>query len=351
MKMRSNLAVVLLAAIAPVTAQAADQGGYSVEFIWKYQAHAVRNLKGDAGGEGDGPRMVASRADIRIGAEVRGTIGYTGALQGAAFVNQEDGRNDQRYDAWRADRDTARVESAVADMAVQITTATKLNLAEGEGYDTINKQNAGLIGRVRHETIRHEVRADVPEHFHLDGGDMQIDRVTDKLRIEGGGIELKIKNDAVTPTTSSIRRMDKPAPEGQWDSRELDADAWRVLPAIKAFDLEFDVPPGAEEFTVTRTRDAQTLRDPFDYNLGSDWRDDDPATGKLKGKTHEATETLTLIFRRIKPAERAAASKAASAAASSAPAAPAPEAPAPPAAETAEKAKDAVKKLRGLLKF
>ena len=341
MKRISSFAVLLLAASAPLAAEAAGEGGYSVQFIWKHQAHAARELKGsDPGQDGDGPRVIASKADIRIAAEVRGTIGYSGALQGAAFVNQEDGRNDQRYDSWRARLDTTRVESAVADLSVQITEATKLNLADGEGYDLINRQNAGLIGRVRHETVRYEARTDRPEDFQLLGGDMQIDRVTDKLRIEGGGIELRIKSDAVTPTTSSVRRMDKPAPDGQWDSRKPDPGAWRILPAIMAFDLDFDVPPGATEFTVTRTLDARKLRDPFEYNLGSDWRDDDPDTGKLRDKKYEATETLTLIFRRIGPSAGAAASTASPAATTGS-----------STTEAAEKAKDAVKKLRGLLKF
>lgn len=335
----SKSTLLLLAALLPLTATAADGGGYTVQFIWKYQGHALQRLKGaEPGGPGDGPRVIAGKADVQVSAEVRGTLNYTGQLGSEA--------ERKRYDSWRAYGQDARVEAADVTMVVETTKATKFNLAEGEGDEMVNKANADLIGRVRHEILRQEVKIDRPEDLALDMSDLSIDRVANTLTIRM--IDINPKKETVKPKYSRVRRMDKPAAAGEWDRSGEDDGAWRIMPALSPQGMVFDIPPGATEFTVTRTLDATKLRDPS-YALGGDWGNAD----YVRDRKHEATDTLTVVVSRLKPQSRPAAAAASPAASKPAAdgSATSPADTEQKPAETVEKAKDAVKKLRGLLKF
>jgi len=118
--------------------------------------------------------------------------------------------------------------------------------------------------------------------------------------------------------------------------------------------IEFDIPPGAEKFTLTRTYEASQLPDPLDslgFPFPSDLRD--PA--KVRDKHHRGRATLTLNVRR----SEAAAAPASAPGTQAAPATPAatpvqvdspqknePARPAQPSAT--DEAVDTVRKLRGL---
>jgi len=162
-----------------------------------------------------------------------------------------------------------------------------------------------------------------------------------------------VNRKVVKPTRSYAKRLDKPAAAGEWDRSGPDEDAWRVLPHIMLRDvIEFDIPPGADRFTLTRDYDASQLADPLE-SLGFPFPDDLRNAAKLRDRQYRARATLTLDVRRRESAEAAAPAGATPAAPAAAPTQPAsaqkaePARPAPPSAT--DEALDAVKKLRGLL--
>lgn len=352
-----TLSIALLALSVgglPRTAAAETGHGYTVEITWKHDARAIRrSTRGDGGGPGDGPRVIDRKADVSVSVELTGSIDYTGALRGAAEAGVPDGSSDERYDSWRSYwPQGSRVDSVAVQSAVQFDQATKYNIADGEGSDMVNKKNADRFGRVGHHRKRHELKTDDTDAFKLIGGDIQIDRVAHKLRIVGGGIELRMKEGALSTTTSEVNRMDKPAAAGEWDRSGADPEGQRMIPTLSIYDIEFDIPADKDEFTVTRSLDASRARDPFEFNYGSEWRDENPTIGTFT-KRHDATETLTLVVRRRTSAASPAASKPAPSGQAAAGQSPqtgqTPPASVPnPANEAAEAVK---KKLRSLLKF
>jgi hypothetical protein len=346
-----RLAALLIAGSAWTGAMAQASPGWVIEFTWTYEAQASRTLREGRTGPGGADTRISATAEVRIAAEARGTMEFTDKLRGAAAVNMPDSRNEQRYDSWRFKG--GRPAYASVDMVAQLDQAARLNQADGEGANAINAERKGLVGRVQHERARFEVKASGDDAGWLgDHADLQIDRVANKLMI-GNRIDLLPNRKVVKPTRSYVKRMDKPAAAGEWDRSGPDEEAWRVLPQIMRRDvIEFDIPPGADQFTLTRSYDASQLPDPLDsmgWPFPSDLRD----ASKVRDSNHRARATLTLNVRRKAASEAAAPAAATQAAPTVAPTQPAspqkaePAKPAQPSA--ADEALDAVKKLRGLL--
>jgi len=266
-----------------------------------------------------------------------------------------DSRNEQRYDSWRFRG--GKPAFASVDMATQFEEAARLNRADGEGSDRINAERKAVVGRVQHTRERFEVRASGEDAGRFgDHADLQIDRVANKLMIVNR-IDLQLNRKAVKPTRSYVKRMDRPAAAGEWDRSGPDEEAWRTLPHFALREVvEFDIPPGADEFTLTRTYDASQLPDPLD-SLGFPFPSDLRDASRVREKYHRGGATLTLNVRRMQVAAApapaspaAAATQPAAAADPTQPAAPQKSEPAKPAPPSAtDEALDAVKKLRGLL--
>ena len=236
---------------------------------------------------------MGASADLRIDAEVRGTIEYTGRLQGAAATNMPDGRNAQRYDSWRsyASRGDTKMSSAAVVVALRVDEASRIG--RSDTYDDINARRKGLIGRVQHARTHVEAKATAPGFVSFDGGDLQIDRVTHTLTLVNG-LTLAFDRDRFGPVRSYVERMDRPAAGGEWDRSGPDAAAWRMMPRLHVGKLVFSIPPGADSFTLTRTLDSSQLEDPLDTQLGPDWRDE----ATVRDVQHRARETVTLVVRR-----------------------------------------------------
>jgi hypothetical protein len=348
MRFQRGLVAVLLAACA-AAAQAQAGQGWIVEVTWRYEAQAARTLRGGTTGPGGADTRVSAASEAKIVAEARGTMEFSGKLRGAAAVNMPDSRNEQRYDSWRFRG--GKPAFASVETAVQFDEAARLNRADGEGASAINAERKGLVGRVQYQRERIEVKASGDDAgWFGDHADLQIDRVANKLMIVNR-IDLQLNRKAVRPIRSVVRRMDKPAAAGEWDSSGPDDEGWRSLPHVFPRGvIEFDIPAGAEQFTLTRTYEAADLPDPLDSVGPRDLRSDT----KPGDRTHRARATLTLNVRRAQAAPAAAVTPAAAPAAASVPPAPEPAStqkaePAKPAQPSAtDEAIDTVKKLRGL---
>lgn len=317
--------VLLAAGLACGSARAQTDAGWVVDFTWTYEARSSRKRAGGQTGPAGTDTLVGASADVRIDAEVRGTIEYTGRLQGAAATNMPDGRNAQRYDSWRsyAGRGDTKMSSAAVAVALRVDEASRIGRSETN--DDINARRKGLIGRVRHARTHVDAKAAAPWDVSFDGGDLQIDRVTHTLMLVNG-LPLAFDRDRVKPVRSHVERMDTPAAAGDWDRSGPDAGAWRVMPRLHVGKLVFSIPPGADTFTLSRTLDSNQLEDPLETQLGPDWRDE----ATVRDVRHRARETLTLVVRR-REAPSAAAQGAAGARAAEPPPS-APDAGAPQAA-------------------
>ena len=351
MQLRLRLAALLIAGGAWTGAMAQAGQGWVIEFTWTYEAQASRTLREGRTGPGGADTRIGATADVRIAVEARGTIEFTGRLSGAAAVNMPDSRNEQRYDSWRFKG--GRPVQASVDMVAQLDQAARINQADGEGASAINAERKGRVGRVQHERARFEVKAAGDDAGWLgDHADLQIDRVANKLMIVNR-IDLQPNRKVVKPTRSYVRRLDKPAAPGEWDHSGPDEEAWRVLPEIMRLGvIEFDIPPGADRFTLTRSYEASQLHDPLD-SLGFPFPSDLRDAAKLRERQHRARATLTLDVRRREASEAAAPAVATPASPAALPAQPAAQQkaePAKPAQPSAtDEALDAVRKLRGLL--
>ena len=356
MQLRRRLAALLIAGGAWTGAMAQASQGWVVDFTWNYEAQSTRTLREGRTGPGGADTRISATADARIAVQARGTMAFTDKLRGAAAVNMPDSRNEQRYDSWRFKG--GRPAFASIDVAAQLDQAARLNQADGEGANLVNAERKGLIGRVQYERLRVEAKAAGDDAGWLgDHADLQIDRVANKLMIVNR-IDLQPNRKVVKATRSFVKRMDKPAAAGEWDRSAPDEEAWRLLPEIMRLDkFEFDIPPGADQFTVTRQYEANQLPDPLD-SLGWPFPSDLGDASKLRDRQYRARATLTLSVRRRAASE--AASPAVAAPAAAADAAPQPGAAPPGAAPKPEPAKappsgatdeaiDAVRKLRGLL--
>ena len=348
-----RLAAMLLIGGASTATAAQGTQGWIVDVTWRYEAQAGRTLRDGRTGPGGADTRISATADVKIVAEARGTMEFTGKLRGAAAVNMPDSRNEQRYDSWRFRG--SKPAFAAVDIHSQFDEAARLNVADGEGANSINAERKGLAGRVQHARYRYEVKAAGEDAgWFGDHADLQIDRVANKLMIINR-IDLQLNRKVARPTLSYVKRMDKPAAAGEWDRSGADDEAWRTLPHFTPREvIEFDIPPGAEKFTLTRTYEASQLPDPLDslgFPFPSDLRD--PA--KVRDKHHRGRATLTLNVRR----SEAAAAPASAPGTQAAPATPAatpvqadspqknePARPAQPSAT--DEAVDTVRKLRGL---
>lgn len=352
MTLHLQFAAVLL--IGSTSAAAVAQG-WIVDLTWRYEAQAGRTLRDGRTGPGGADTLISANGEVKIVAEARGTMEFAGKLSGAAAVNMPDGRNQQRYDSWRFSG--RKPAFASVDMVAQLDEASRLNVADGEGSDMINARRKGLVGRVQHQRQRFEVNGSGDNAgWFGDHIDLQIDRVTNKLMIVNR-IDLQLNREVVKPTWSYVTRMDKPAAAGEWDRSRPNEDAWRTLPHFMPLGvIEFDIPTGADQFTLTRTYEASQLPDPLD-SLGGSFPSDLRDAAKVRDKYHRGRATLTLNVRRRVAA--AAASPPAAAEAPATQAAPAtttaqpapaqksePTTPVQPSA--AEEAVDTVRKLRGL---
>lgn len=353
MRLHLRLAAMLLAACASATAIAQTGQGWVVDVTWRYEAQAGRTLREGRTGPGGADTRISATAEVRIAAETSGTMEFNGKLRGAAAVNMPDGRNEQRYDSWRFRGGKPTVASV--DMYAQLEQAARINQADGEGANLVNAERKGLVGRVQHTRERFELKASGDDAgWFGDHADLQIDRVANKLMIINR-IDLQPNRKVARPTRSYVKRMDKPAAAGEWDRSGPDEEAWRVLPHMMLRGaIEFDIPPGADQFTLTRTYEASQLPDPLD-SLGFPFPSDLGDAAKLRDKYHRGRATLTLNVRRVEAAAAdaqapAAVPHAAPAAAPASPAVPQKAEPAKPAQPSAaDEALDAVKKLRGLL--
>jgi len=350
MRLQPRLAALLIACVAWSGAMAQANAGWVVEFAWQYEAQSERKLGEGRTGPGGADTRLGATAAVRIAVEARGTMEFTDRLRGAAAVNMPDARNEQRYDSWRFKG--GRPATASVDMSAQLDQAARINQADGEGANLVNAERKGLVGRVQHTRERFEAKASGDDAGWLgDHADLQIDRVANKLMIVNR-IDLQVNRKVVKPTRSSVKRMDRPAAAGEWDRSGADEEAWRVLPPVMLRGvIEFDIPPGADQFTVTRKYEASQLPDPLD-SLGFPFPSDLGDAAKTRDRQYRARATLTLNVRRRESVD-AAAPAGAPPAAPAAPALPAspqkaePAKPAPPSAT--DEALDAVKKLRGLL--
>lgn len=353
MRLHLRLFAVLFAGCASAAAMAQTGQGWLVDVAWRYEAQSGRTLREGRTGPGGADTRISATAEVKIVAEARGTMEFSSKLHGAAAVNMPDSRNEQRYDSWRFRG--GKPAFASVDMAAQFEQAARINQADGEGANAINAERKGLVGRVQHTRERFELKASGDDAgWFGDHADLQIDRVANKLMIVNR-IDLQPNRKVARPTRSYVKRMDKPAAAGEWDRSAADEEAWRTLPNMMLRDvIEFDIPPGAEQFTLTRTYEAGQLPDPLD-SLGFPFPSDLRDATKLRDKYHRGRATLTLNVRRLEaaaaaapaPAAAAPAAPAAAPASSSAPQKTEPAKPAQPSA--ADEAIDAVKKLRGLL--
>ena len=349
-----RLAAMLLIGGASTTAMAQVAQGWIVDVTWRYEAQAGRSLREGRTGPGGADTRISATGEVKIVAEARGTMEFTGKLRGAAAVNMPDSRNEQRYDSWRFSG--RRPAFASVDMAAQFDEAAKLNRFDGEGSDLVNAERKGLVGRVQHTRHRFEVKASGDDAgWFGDHADLQIDRVANKLMIVNR-IDLELNRKVAKPTRSYVKRLDKPAAAGEWDRSGPDDEAWRTLPHFTPREvIEFDIPPGADRFTLTRTFEASQLPDPLD-SLGFPFPSDLRDASKVREKYHRGRATLTLNVRPMPaaaapaPAPAAApATQAAPAAAPTQPAAPQKAEPAKPSQpSTTDEAVDTVRKLRGL---
>ena len=348
-----RLAAMLLIGGASTATVAQGTQGWIVDVAWRYEAQAGRTLRDGRTGPGGADTRISATADVKIVAEARGTMEFTGKLRGAAAVNMPDSRNEQRYDSWRFRG--SKPAFAAVDIHSQFDEAARLNVADGEGANSINAERKGLAGRVQHTRYRYEVKAAGEDAgWFGDHADLQIDRVANKLMIINR-IDLQLNRKVARPTLSYVKRMDKPAAAGEWDRSGADDEAWRTLPHFTPREvIEFDIPPGAEKFTLTRTYEASQLPDPLDslgFPFPSDLRD--PA--KVRDKHHRGRATLTLNVRRSEAAAAPASAPGTQAAPATPAATPAqadspqksePARPAQPSAT--DEAVDTVRKLRGL---
>ena len=355
MQLHLRLAAMLLLGSASATAMAQSGQGWIVDVTWRYEAQAGRTLRDGRTGPGGADTRISAAGEVKIVAEARGTMEFTGKLRGAAAVNMPDSRNEQRYDSWRFSG--RKPAFASVDMAAQFEEAARLNRSDGEGSDLVNAERKGLVGRVQHTRERFEAKASGEDAgWFGDHADLQIDRVANKLMIINR-IDLQLNRQVVKPTRSYVERMDKPAAAGEWDRSGPDEEAWRTLPNFALREaIEFDIPPGADQFTLTRTYEASQLPDPLD-SLGFPFPSDLRDASRVREKYHRGRATLTLNVRRMQVAATPSPAPPAAPAAQPAPAA-APTQPAsPPKSEPAKSAQpsatdealDAVKKLRGLL--
>jgi hypothetical protein len=354
MRLHLRLVAMLLVGCASGAAVAQTGQGWLVDVIWRYEVQSGRTLREGRTGPGGADTRISAQAEVKVVAEARGTMEFSSKLRGAAAVNMPDGRNEQRYDSWRFRG--GKPAFAAVDMYAQLEQAARINQADGEGANAINAERKGLVGRVQHTRERFELKASGDDAgWFGDHADLQIDRVANKLMIINR-IDLQPNRKVAKATRSDVKRMDKPAPAGEWDRSVADEEAWRTLPQLMLRDvIEFDIPPGADQFTLTRSYEAGQLPDPLDslgFPFPSDLRD--PA--KLRDRYHRGRATLTLNVRRLEAAAAAAPAAAAPTPAAAATAAPA-SAPSPQKAEpakpaqpsAADEALDTVKKLRGLL--
>ncbi len=350
-----RLIAALLIGTASAAAMAQAGQGWIVDVTWRYEAQAGRTLRDGRTGPGGADSRISATGEVQIVAEARGTMEFTGKLRGAAAVNMPDSRNEQRYDSWRFSG--RKPAFASVDMASQFEEAARLTRADGEGSDLVNAERKGMVGRVQHTRERFEVKASGEDAgWFGDHADLQIDRVANKLMIVNR-IDLQLNRKVAKPTRSYVKRMDKAAAAGEWDRSGPDDEAWRTLPHFTPREvIEFDIPPGSDQFTLTRTYEASQLPDPLD-SLGFPFPSDLRDASRVREKYHRGRATLTLNVRRMQaaatssPAPAAApATQPASAAAPAEPASPQKSEPAKPAQPSAtDEALDAVKKLRGLL--
>ena len=348
-----RLAAALLAWAWSAAATAQGGAGWVVDFTWRYEAQANRTLREGRTGPGGADTRIGATAEARVAAEARGTMEFSSKLRGAAAVNMPDSHNEQRYDSWRARG--GKPVFASLDMSAQFEQAARINQADGEGANAINAERKGLVGRVQHTRERFEVKASGDDAGWLgDHADLQIDRVANKLMIIHR-IDLQPNRKVAKPMRSVVKRLDKPAASGEWDRTGPEEEAWRTLPHMMSRDaIEFDIPPAADQFTLTRTYESGQLPDPLD-SLGFPFPSDLRDASKLREKSYRGRATLTLNVRRLDAA--ASATPAPAAAAQSTPtAAPASSSPPPGAApakpvqpSAVDEALDAAKKLRGLL--
>jgi hypothetical protein len=341
----------LLIGTASAAAMAQAGQGWIVDVTWRYEAQAGRTLRDGRTGPGGADSRISATGEVKIVAEARGTMEFTGKLRGAAAVNMPDSRNEQRYDSWRFSG--RKPAFASVDMASQFEEAARLTRADGEGSDLVNAERKGMVGHVQHTRERFEVKASGEDAgWFGDHADLQIDRVANKLMIVNR-IDLQLNRKVVKPSRSVVKRMDKAAAAGEWDRSGPDEEAWRSLPHIALRDvIEFDIPPGADQFTLTRTYEANQLPDPLVSFGPHDLRH----AVKPGEKHHRGRATLTLDVRRREASAAPAPAPAPAPSSQAAPAATLAQPASPPKAEpakstqpgTTDEAVDAVRKLRGL---
>jgi hypothetical protein len=305
MKHKSVYATLVCILGLPVAAkvEAQQAGGWTMDVVWTYEVKARRSLapRPDRGPY-SGEQPIGGSAALAAALELRGTVVYTNDIQGAVVPNSPDGRDDRRYDSWRSD-EAGSIEKLSMRQEAQFDRAIKLNMSETDA--SANKRNAGRFGRVLHDRVRVEATTEDPAVIAFRGGDLQLDRATNTLYV--GRLEIQRRDsDSLLPRRQSVERLDRPARQGDWDSSGPGtAQDWRLLPEFHLVDLVFDVPAGAEDFTVTRTRVTGDVEDPFERYSG--WRSEDG----LASRDLEARETVTLTLRRIKAAQPASGAPAA----------------------------------------
>lgn len=278
--------------------------------------------------------------------ELHGTLSYTQKLRGAVARNQPDRDNEQRYESWLARVSSTGLPAQLTLSSVRSTQSSGRVIAvDGEGAASINRANAGKIGKVEHVRSRTEVRVEGADGARIGGAYLQIDRVTNQIRFETPTIE--INPSRATVTEQSVARLNTPPAAGEWDRNDTfmpntaqDLRLPRQLPYPVEF--VFDVPAHtlaeAREITLTQAFKAGFFDEERDASRGS----------------------ITLVLRRIDTAAPAAGPSAQAAPAAPA-AAPTPagddakkaEAAAPTAAPapttpTLQDAAKAVDRLRGL---
>lgn len=321
-----GLAVAVAGLAPPARAQPAG-AGWTGEFTLRYESSGNRPLEQGERGGASGDTFVSGKREWKIAQEVRGTISYTQKVRGAVARRMPDANNEQRYESWLFRPGGAGVPAAMSITSEEVVErALRLGKADGEGAGEINRARAGKFGRVEHSRERWTIVGEGDKAALLHGGGfMQIDRDTNKLWFEIPSI--KAVSPPIQATYSKVARVDNPAGPGVWDeskSAEVSGSRLMFIGGLPE-PLVFDIPAGANEFSVTRSFDRE---------------------GQLGGKV-----MLTLAMRRgAVPSAASAPPPAAVAPAASAPAPVSQGAPRKPdAAVNTEDAAAAVNRLRGLL--
>lgn len=253
------LASALTASLLAGAAQA--QSGWIAEFTLRYEAQASQVYDPKTITLGANDKLVTGRREARVAQEARGTLEFTQKVRGAVASRMPDANNEQRYDSWifrpgsRGQRTYLSIEAhAQEDRAV------RLGRADGEGADQVNAERKGKVGRIEHRRNRVELIAQGDDAGIVNGAFLQIDRVANKLLLETLAID--VDRDKTPPMVRSVARMDQPPAAGEWDKSAADANALARVPRFvlaSAEPIAFDIPPGADGFTVRRDFEGKDL--------------------------------------------------------------------------------------------